>query len=101
MIAPFPSPVKDELSLKTSVVEMAQAAGRMKDTGAIAGLGFGQDCSIPLNLRFNNVPHPEWVRNYLYESVTQAILKAIDDDTIPNKSRMQLKVNFPEVNQIQ
>jgi len=47
-------------------------------------------------MRFNDVPHALWVRDYLYESATDAIRKAVKDPSVPNKSRLQLKVNFPE-----
>lgn len=34
----------------------------------------------------------------MYEAVTNAVRLAVNDDTIPNRSRMQVKINFPEVN---
>ena len=98
VIAPYSKPVTDETMLKRILVEMAVEAGRHQDTGSIASLPFGEDITIPIDLKFNNVPHATWVRSYLYDSVTTAIRNAVNDDTIPNKSRLQLKVNFPEVN---
>jgi hypothetical protein len=59
-------------------------------------LPFGQDCSLPLDFRFNNVPHPTWLRSYLYESAVSALLSAL---TPPAPSpRLKLTVNYPEVN---
>jgi hypothetical protein len=53
---------------------------------------------MPLDLLFNAVPHPAWVRSFMYEQVTNAVRLAVNDETMPNRSRMQVKVNFPEVN---
>ena len=100
VLAPFPAPVDDESRLKLSLIEMATTCERLADTSAIALLPFGYDCTMPLDFKFNNVPHPPWVRNYIYQRSTQAVLRAVNDDTISsfNKSRLQLKFNVPEVN---
>ena len=75
---------------------MAAYAGKMDDTANILKLPFGKSYELPTDFRFNEVPHMTWVRSYIYESVTDAIIKAIGDASISNKSRMQVKVNFPE-----
>lgn len=98
VLAPFPSPVKDDYELKRRLVEMATAAELFKETKNVANLPFGENVQVPKDIRFNDVPHAPWVRDYFYESATDAVRKAIKDPTIPNKSRMQMTVNFPEVN---
>ena len=91
--------VSDETALKLCVLEMCQRySGRSEDAAAIAKLGFGHDCSMPVDFRWNQVPHQGWVRAYLYDSITTAVVRAIQDPTVPNKSRMRLRVNIPEVN---
>lgn len=101
--APFPRPVLNEDELKIVLLEMAYSTSNKrkkmsKDSAQIAALPFGQDATLPNDFKFNNVPHASWVRSYIYNQVTTAICRAVNDDTIPNKSRMQLKINFPEVN---
>jgi hypothetical protein len=49
---------------------------------------------MPLDLLFNAVPHPAWVRSFMYEQVTSAVRLAVNDETIPNRSRMQVKVSI-------
>lgn len=98
ILAKFPSVVDDEYMLKNVLLEMALNVDQIKDTSKIALLPFGESCTLPLNFRWNDVPHHEWVRSYLYEMATNAVLKAINDDKLSNKSRMQMKFNFPEVN---
>ena len=83
--APFPRPVRDETELKRVLVEMCAEAEMMKETGVLATLPFGEDTGFPKDMRFNEVPHLNWVRDYLYESATDAVRKAIKDPTIPNK----------------
>jgi len=101
-LAPFPSGIKveDESQLKLELINMATLCERSKDTAGIASLQFGYDCSMPSDFLFNQVPHAPWVRNYLNSRSTQAVLRAINDPTIPSnlKSRMQIKINVPEVN---
>lgn len=100
-LAPFPSgTVEDESQLKLELIKMATICERSKDTAGIASLQFGYDCSMPSDFLFNQVPHAPWVRNYLNSRSTQAVLRAINDPTIPSnlKSRMQIKINVPEVN---
>eukprot|EP01038_Epipyxis_sp_PR26KG_P011101 gene11101-14896_t len=94
----FNEPVNDDISLKRVLVSLANNVNRIQDTGDIMRLPFGDDCSMPEDFRFNDVPHATWVRSYIYNVVTDAVVKAVNDDNIPNKSRLQLKVNFPEVN---
>ena len=55
----------DESMLKKVLVAMAGVSGKIKNTADIAKLKFGEDCSVPANLLFNDVPHPAWVRTYL------------------------------------
>jgi len=98
VVAPFTSPVTDETALKLVLIDMATKSGRIGDTALIASLPFGHDCSVPLDFLFNNVPHPTWVRAYLYDAATTAVLRAVNDEKIRDKSRLQVKVNFPEVN---
>ena len=87
-------------------------------------LPFGMDASMPLDFKFNNVPHPAWVRSYLYDgelryicygpcaaiptvcyrpsptAAAEAVLRAVSDPSIQDKSRLQMRVNFPEVGAI-
>ena len=51
----------DEFHLKRVLVEMATKCGKIKNTADIAKLKFGEDCSVPADLLFNNVPHAAWV----------------------------------------
>ena len=83
--APFPRPVRDETELKRVLVEMCVEAEMMKETGVLATLPFGENVEFPKDMRFNEVPHANWVRDYLYESATDAVRKAIKDPTVPNK----------------
>lgn len=94
---PFPTPVTNEEDLKTVLVRMTTSSNRIRDTGSIMKLPFGQDVSMPKDFLFNNVPHAAWVRAYLYQSAADAVVKAICDDRIKSKSRLQLRVNIPEV----
>jgi len=100
VLVPFPSDmlVDNEVMLKNALVAMATKLGRLQDTADIVDLQFGKDLSLPLDFKFNNVPHYGWVRAYMYEAAVQAVVNAIYDPTVPNKSRLQLKVNYPEVN---
>ena len=41
---------------------MAHISGKMKNTADIAKLKFGEDCNVPNDLLFNNVPHAAWVK---------------------------------------
>jgi hypothetical protein len=47
--------------LKRVLVQMACVNGKIKNTADIAKLKFGEDCSVPADLLFNDVPHPAWV----------------------------------------
>lgn len=64
--ARFPSPVTDEARLKLVLIDMAIQAECLGDTAVIASLAFGHDTSMPVDFKFNNVPHAPWVRSYLY-----------------------------------
>jgi hypothetical protein len=96
--APFPFPVLDDVMLKRALVQMAINAKRLEDTGRIVSLEFGEQCVLPLDFRFNDVPHAAWVRAYIYDMAANAFAQAINDPSIPNKSRLQMHVNVPEVN---
>ena len=54
----------DESMLKRVLVGMAGVSGKIKNTADIAKLKFGEDCSVPTDLLFNDVPHPAWVSLY-------------------------------------
>ena len=58
--------VLDEFQLKRVLVSMAGVSGKMKNAADIAKLSFGEDCSVPADLLFNDVPHPAWVRKYVF-----------------------------------
>jgi hypothetical protein len=88
VLAKFTSSVDNEYLLKNVLIDMALKVDQVKDTATIAQLNFGESCNLPLNFRWNDVPHHEWVRSFLYELATNAVLKAINDDKIVNKSRM-------------
>jgi hypothetical protein len=99
LVAKFPFPVGDETALKRALIKMAFDAGRLKDTATLGtGLTFGDDFRMPLDFRFNDVPHAAWVRAYVYDLAASAIAQAVGDATIPDKSRLQVQVNVPEVN---
>lgn len=55
----------DESMLKRVLVAMAGVSGKIKNTADIAKLKFGEDCSVPADLLFNDVPHPAWVRTFV------------------------------------
>jgi hypothetical protein len=100
----FPFPVESEETLKYALVRMAADSGRIEDTGPILELPFGESFEVPTNLLFNNVPHPAWVRAYIYDQAGEA-LKAVvlDRDkgssvTPHDRAHLQVRVNFPEVN---
>lgn len=69
---------------------MAINANRMQDTASIATLEFGDDFNLPLDFRFNDVPHASWVRAYVYDMAATALAQAVNDPTVPNKSRLQV-----------
>ena len=56
----------DEYQLKRVLVSMAAVSGKMKNAADIAKLNFGEDCTVPADLLFNDVPHPAWVSNILF-----------------------------------
>eukprot|EP01031_Cornospumella_fuschlensis_P026725 gene26725-32294_t len=95
---PHAYPVSDENMLKASIIAMLNSMGRIKDTASIMKLPYGEDGTMPKNFLFNNVPHAAWVRAYVYQSVTDAVLSAVQDPRVPDKSRMLVNVNIPEVN---
>lgn len=84
--------------LKTGLLIMASTLGIAAETKAIIELPFGKSYDLPLDFRFNDVPHAQWVRSYIYDSVRNAVVKAIYDEEFDKKSKMQIKLNFPEGN---
>lgn len=89
---PFPFEVKDEVALKRALVAMASQVKRQGETGKIISLPFGESVALPLDFRFNDVPHAAWVRAYIYDLASNAIAQAVNDETIPDKSRLQMMV---------
>ena len=88
----------DETDLKIALCSMvAERIGRYL-TPSVAALEFGDDISLPSDFQFNKIPHSTWVRAYLYDRVSTAVLQAVEDETIRNKARLQIIVNFPELN---
>ena len=53
---------------------------------------------MPLDFRFNEVPHAAWVRAYVYDLASTALARAVDDPALPDKSRLQMTINIPEMN---
>jgi hypothetical protein len=96
VIIPFPFPIIDEDTLKTTLIVMANSFDCIEDTKTIIKLPFGRSFELPLDFKFNEVPHAQWFRAYIYDSVKTAVLKAIYDVNFSQKSRMQVKLNFPE-----
>lgn len=95
---PFPNIVDDPTSLKLALIDLAVRSGKISETANIARLSFGDDWSMPRDFRFNDVPHATWVRAYINDIVKTSVLDAVTDHSITCKSRMQLRINFPEVN---
>jgi len=100
VMVPFLSNVKDETDLKHVLIEMAWAANRRKCTADLAALPFGEDYDLPLDFRWNEVPHQDWVRSYLYNAATDAVVKALREPRMVGNGsgRWKISVNFPEVN---
>lgn len=100
VLLPYPidTPAYDERSLKVALISMLYKVGKVKDTAIIASLEFGDNFELPTNFRFNDVPHREWVRAFINDLAKDAVLQAINDEGLRNKSRLQMKLNFPEVN---
>ena len=71
----FPRDVEDEIDLKRVLIEIAHGQGLASETGRLARLNFGEDLSVPNNLRFNDVPHERWVRSHMYSAVSAAVSK--------------------------
>lgn len=100
ILVPFPYTVEDERMLKNALISMAFDTGKMSATGLVVGLPFGTDHTLPLDFRFNDVPHAAWVRAYIYDTAARALSHALSSDhtVIPDKARMQMKINIPELN---
>ena len=99
VLLPFPKQVSNDQQLKRTLIEMVYATGRLQDTARAAMLEYGDNHVLPVDFRWNEVPHQSWVRSYLYESATNAVVKALTyGNNELKKSRMKVSVNFPEVN---
>lgn len=100
VMVPFPSVVNDETDLKRVLIEMTNAVGMLQCTADIARLPFGEDFELPLDFKWNEVPHQAWVRSYVYNAATDAVVKTVrNPEKVGSGSRKwQIKVNFPEVN---
>ena len=98
ILLPFVDPVIDETALKIELSKIVAKTMGRKLTSGLAKLPFGDDVDLPSDFEFNRVPHNQWVRAYIYDRVSTAIMQAVDDDTVKARARMQLKVNFPELN---
>ena len=96
VFVPFHADVRNEKDLKDVAIEMLHMIDRSNETASLVSLPFGDDYHLPLDFRWNEVPHATWVRNYAYELATCAVLKALSCKNSNNK--FQMKVNFPEVN---
>lgn len=98
--APFPFKVDSEDALKIAIVALAIECERINLTAPILELPFGRDFTLPLDLLFNNVPHPAWLRAYIYSLAAEALKEIVrDPDLGPfDRTHLQIRVNFPEVN---
>lgn len=96
VLLPFPYPVTDENKLKNAMIDMISNVSRgiEKHSADIVKLDFGRTYELPIDFRWNQVPHQAWVRSYVYDSAANAVIRALGTTTL----RMQIKVNFPEVN---
>ena len=97
IFVPFPYSVVCERGLKSALVSVANNMGRQDLTAALLCLPFGEDFKVPTDMKFNNVPHPAWVRGYIYNEALTAVWSAINDPLIADKSRLQMLINVPEV----
>lgn len=93
---PFPVKIDSDDLLKNMLISLARSFNCMSETKAIIELPFGRTYDLPLDFRFNDVPHAQWLRSYIYDSIKSAVIKAIYDKDFPNKAKMQVKFNFPE-----
>ncbi len=92
----FPVKIDSDDLLKNMLISLARSFNCMSETKAIVELPFGRSYDLPLDFRFNDVPHAQWLRSYVYDSIKSAVIKAIYDKDFPNKAKMQVKFNFPE-----
>ena len=93
---PFPVIIDSDDLLKSVLITMAKIFNCVSETKAIVELPFGRTYELPRDFKFNDVPHSQWLRSYVYDSIKSAVIKAIYDKDFPNKSKMQVKFNFPE-----
>lgn len=95
---PLPVKIENPDDLKTTLLILARMFDSISESDKIIKLPIGRNYQLPLDFRFNDVPHAQWVRAYMYESVKSAVIKAVFDKNFQQKSKMQVKINFPEVN---
>lgn len=103
ILVPFLLKVNDEITLKRALIDLAIKAERLIDTGDLTRLPFGEDYTLPVDFKWNEVPHQTWVRSYLYNLAADAVVKIVNDNNSASSksevgNKFQLKVNFPEVN---
>ena len=85
-------PVTDETALKIALIAMAVKSGG--NSLCVAALEFLMTLRYQV-FKFNKVPHDS-VRG-LYDQFV-AVCQAVEDDTVKAQSRLQLILNFPELN---
>ena len=64
VFVPFHADVRNEKDLKDVAIEMLHMIDRSNETASLVSLPFGDDYHLPLDFRWNEVPHATWVRNY-------------------------------------
>lgn len=97
----FSEPTLSESDLKKALCNFAFEYDCMDATANILKLSFGDNYELPMDLLFNEVPHPAWVRSYIYDAAataTKNVVLNIDNISSYTKSRLSVYVNFPEVN---
>ncbi len=98
VLLPFPQDFTDkEGELKDYFISTFSLLELYREAGQIANLPFGKNYNLPTNLLWNNVPHANWVRNFLYRYASDAVIDAIKNPKIQNKSKLRITVNVPEV----
>eukprot|EP01040_Poterioochromonas_malhamensis_P002058 gene2061-2194_t len=96
---PFPQDFTDkEGELKDYLISTFSLLEFYREAGQIANLPFGKNYNLPTNLLWNNVPHANWVRNFLYRYASDAVIDAIKNPKIQTKSKLRITVNVPEMN---
>ena len=68
----FSEPTLSESDLKKALCNFAFEYDCMDATANILKLSFGDNYELPMDLLFNEVPHPAWVRSYIYDAAATA-----------------------------